>query len=80
MNLYFSPVAEFSPVMLRDEGLEDANIRLISSKVDLHRLADRNLWIMSDAIVELADYYEFDDVGGRRVCIGRFGQLCVSSK
>ena len=66
--------------MLCDEGIEDPDIRAISSKVDLHRLEGRSLWILSHAIVELDEEFEFIDHKGHRVCLGRFGQLCISSK
>ena len=79
-SLYFSPVADSTRLHLVDEGVEDPNIRSVSSKVDLHRLADKNLLILSDALIELEDHYEFIDHGSRRLCVGRFGQLCVSSK
>ena len=71
---------EFAREMLRDECLEDADVREISCKVDLHRHVDRNNWIFADSVLELHEHYEFVDKNGRRICLGRWGQVCCSRK
>ena len=66
--------------MVADDCITDVDVRELSSKCDLHRLEDKNLWLLSDMIIELNDHYEFQDRKGKRVLVGRYGQTAISRK
>ena len=78
--MYFSPVHPDTPALVSDDGLKDADMRELSSKCDLHRLGDKNLWLLSDMVIELNDHFEFEDRKGKRILVGRYGQVAISRK